>query len=760
MERHDPFDFPHPLPPGACAVGPAGWQPEHVGTGGPCGVAVRLADLGAVAPDGGPAAGLLLLHGDHLRAAEAPDELALALQDLRQRCPDLLPVLLFRELTATTCCELFRAGLFDALEVPVTADAWARASRRLEARLTQLRRNGELRRGAAETTQRLHAHRRQLRAQAAEVAEELLQAQRELEEANRKLTAHMAQISLLYQFGRELSTAPNWDATLRTLLEKLAGFVGSAGAALVLRSAPGGACTPRQTYRWEEGTWDRVLVRLEKQLGEDLADRLLAPGIYQLSGAEEATAKPRGLLALPLEHQGQQLGYLLLLDRPARSADEHVNHLPFLQAVQVIMSEEVAAAQMLDRMREIGTFNARVLETVRSGIWVMDEEARTVYCNRAARGLLTGVDPPPAERWEPDFAVGRGREERARFNPHAGTEAGGDAPELFLDGRLILDDVAGPPFARLLARSDAPFLGEGRILRPGGEAIPVMLVTSLMPGRGPGERWLVVVAEDLREAKKLEAERIRADRLESLVEMSATLAHEIRNPLTGLSAQAELLAEQLPAGDKRQRYIEVITGEVERINATINRLLNFVRPYEPQLREEQLPELARDCLELVRPRAEARGIGLHSRLDPAGEAPASWTQELDGAQIKQVLLNLLLNAVDASPAGGRIDLCLRQSAGIALADRHRGTSQLTSGTVLEIWDDGPGFAEADHEKLFRPFYTTKSSGTGLGLSICRKIVTAHGGEIHAGRQEARTVFRVLLPRARESGAPRRRQEAS
>jgi signal transduction histidine kinase len=257
------------------------------------------------------------------------------------------------------------------------------------------------------------------------------------------------------------------------------------------------------------------------------------------------------------------------------------------------------------------------------------------------------------------------------------------------------------------------------------------------------------VAEDLRETRKLEAERLRSEQLEGLVEMSATLAHEIRNPLMGLSAQAELLADQLPPDDKRSRYIDVITSEVDRINATITRMLNFVRPYEPDYSLKSVRELCRDALDLTEIRAEAKAVSLDFRDPSPDENSTDVEIEMDAGQIKQVLLNLLINAVDAAPENGQVVLRVISTEQLEWEDPTGGTRRAGPGIIIEILDDGPGFKEGDLARIFRPFYTTKSSGTGLGLAICHKIVAAHDGQIKAGRENDQTCFRVQLPRVRE-----------
>jgi signal transduction histidine kinase len=747
-----PIELPDPLPDETFLVGPTGWRVAGRPLAATLEEAFRLLGPAAAGRDIAPdeltdaPAPLVILDGTCLAPGDRAGELATTLAGLLRQRPDAAVVLLFRDLDADACACLFRAGLFDALAVPVEAARWSETIGRLDARREQGSRISAVRRQGEETSRRLHAHRRQLQDEVSRVGDELIASQRRLELVNRELTDHMSQLALLYRFGRELSSARNWDAALSGLLESLARFVGARGAALVLRAAPGAPYAPRQTYAWEEARWDRILIRLDERVAHTIADRLPIPGVYHLDRDLPADGPPqRAITALPLEHQGARLGYLLLLDGPLLADEAAARRAPFLQAVQVILSEEVAGAQMLDRIRELGVFNARVLDTVRSGIWVMDEQARTVYCNRHGREL---IGAPVAEA--PDgagTAIGRGRVESAApdtlrdWLPHGDT-----LPELFLDGRLRLGGLEGVPFARLMAPAAPPYQGEGQILRDAGETIPVLVQASTMPGRRSGERWLVLVLEDLREAKRLEAERIRADSLEGMVEMSAALAHEIRNPLMGLSAQAELLADQLPAGDSRKRYLDVITGEVDRINSTITRLLQFVRPYEPRLGAADLSGLARDCLLLLEPKAAERRVRLELRLEPATAAPDTWTQQVDAGQLKQVILNLLLNALDASPAGGGIDLVLRREARLELRDAHSGSGQIRPGLALEVRDEGAGFAPRDAERLFRPFYTTKSAGTGLGLSICRKIVAAHGGEIHAIRADHTTVLRVLLPR--------------
>ncbi len=748
------FDVPRPWPADAVWLGPSGW-PGADPAPAPGGAAHTdpAAALGwlrtAVAADL-TRSRLVIIHQDAFAGHDGADRFADWLDAVSALRAPLLPVLLHGDLPAPQLVDFFRAGLFDAMAVPVARAAWVNMLIRAEKQIEKRHQGRLLLASAGHTRETLRKLQKEL-AQEQETPAELLQARDSLQTANRQLSDAMAELSLLYRFGRELSAASNWDAVLREILSSLTGFIGAGGAALVLRAAAGGTYSPRQTWQWEESAWDKVLVNLQDQVDAAVAESILAPGVFRVEpGQGPGGSTGQRLIALPLEHNDVRLGYLLLLfvSPEARDAVSR-RYLPFLQTVRVVLAEEIAGAQHSDRVREVGAFNARVLQTVSSAIWVTDERGRTVYCNRAGQEMLTGQVFDETTPEEFLFRVGRGR--GATPDPAPGL------PELFLDARLALPGEGGPVLTLLREASDGGFQGEGEIRRDDGAAIPVQLQTSFMPGRLPGEQWLVVVAEDLRPARRLESERLRAGRLQTLVEMSATLAHEIRNPLAGLSAQAELLAAQLPDGDPRGRYLDVITREVERINETITRMLNYVRPYEPALGECRLWEAARDAIDLVRPRAAAATVALALDAGDAADPDTAFALKADAGQLKQVLLNLLLNAIDAAPSGGHVTLALERHEQCDLPDARSGSHRWGAGVSLEVRDDGPGFREGDAARLFQPFFTTKSSGTGLGLSLCQKIVDAHGGEIRAERRENQTVFRVILP-ADPSAVLRQKQE--
>lgn len=235
-------------------------------------------------------------------------------------------------------------------------------------------------------------------------------------------------------------------------------------------------------------------------------------------------------------------------------------------------------------------------------------------------------------------------------------------------------------------------------------------------------------------------ERMRErDRLAALGEMAAGLAHEIRNPLGAIKGAAQYLAPA-QVGDDDGEILQVIIDEVDRLNAVVTQFLDYARPVKPNVVPVDVNEVVDRTVKLLQVDLD-ESIAIELQLDPARPMAMS-----DPEQLKQVLVNLVQNAVQAMPAGGRITLSTGSShddpAGFHLSGRS------TDFVEIRVKDTGPGLPEEHREHIFVPFFTTKKGGTGLGLAISQRIIRSHGGTISAqSRPGEGAEFLIRLPAA-------------
>ncbi len=221
---------------------------------------------------------------------------------------------------------------------------------------------------------------------------------------------------------------------------------------------------------------------------------------------------------------------------------------------------------------------------------------------------------------------------------------------------------------------------------------------------------------------------ITADRLASVGMMAASMAHEINNPLTTIKVLIHSLRQRAASNKALETDINIVLSEIDKIKALVLRFLQFARPRDPEFTEVELDEILSRIAGLIRHQAQSHGILIFEKYDT--DLGPVWA---DSSQIGQMFLNILLNAIDATPPGGEVHV----STSVADAGRARVT----------IWNSGPPLPNEIKEQIFEPFFSTKTTGTGLGLSIARTIIDKHGGEIYAeGHDDDGTTFTMLLRR--------------
>ena len=249
----------------------------------------------------------------------------------------------------------------------------------------------------------------------------------------------------------------------------------------------------------------------------------------------------------------------------------------------------------------------------------------------------------------------------------------------------------------------------------------------------------VMFFKDLTQVEQLEERERLRDRLASLGEMAAGIAHELKNPLAGIEVMAGLLRRQVPESPDAQSLLADIISESKLANAIVVEMLEFVRPIRLQVERTDVADILHQAITLAETKARRGDISV--TVDLAEDLPAI---ESDYHQLCQVFTNLLTNAFEALDGRGVIAI----TATVATLEEvfTRDEQSATQIVVVDVADNGPGVPPDLTDKIFTPFFTTKPQGSGLGLAIVRKIVDAHDGRIDVSSSpETGTRFRITLP---------------
>lgn len=394
--------------------------------------------------------------------------------------------------------------------------------------------------------------------------------------------------------------------------------------------------------------------------------------------------------------------------------------------------DELGLRTVLKRLERERRFLETIFNTIEDGVLVADESGRILYLNQAVIRLL-GM--------QGDTAVGQSV---ARYLPD-------------LDWRKITarDRAGGRGVSRHEFEVSYP---RPRFLS---------LYVAPLDGEASGSSGVALILHDATEARQQTFQAIESERIQALTLLAASVAHEIGNPLNALHIHLQLLerevkklkttvapvvvaapkrsllsrrpksaspapASAMPSAEctetvgRLEKYLGVAKGEITRLDYIVTQFLQAIRPTQPQLVPGSLNDVVRETIDLLRPEIENRGVTLREKLvSPLPFAP------FDPAQIKQVLVNLIKNALQAMTKGGVLTLQTEAAA---------------EGVWVAVADTGGGIPEEQLNRIFEPFYTTKKKGTGLGLMIVQRIVREHGGRIDLESRVGRgTVFRIWLP---------------
>ncbi|HEX2056717.1 MAG TPA: ATP-binding protein [Nitrospiraceae bacterium] len=352
-------------------------------------------------------------------------------------------------------------------------------------------------------------------------------------------------------------------------------------------------------------------------------------------------------------------------------------------------------------------FHESIVQSISSGVFTTDEAGRITSFNPAAQEA-TGYHVDQV----------RGRSWREVFNWHPDEASGEEALMSIASVRFEVECTRADGSRLILGMTVSPFHEQGK------------------------QTGLVGVFKDLTQIRDLEEEMRRREWLATLGEMSAGMAHEIRNPLGALAGAMQMLRADVRGDDTSRRLMDIAIREAKRLDNIITEFLQYARPPTLHRREHDLNKVLAEALDLIQHEARRRDhitMTISMAKDPL-------VAQVDQDQLKQVFWNLATNAFDAMSAGGRLTIATGMRQVDVMGAR-------TDVMEVSFHDTGEGIPKQNFDKIFLPFFTTKKEGSGLGLAQVHRIVDLHGGWVKVESEVGLgSKFIVCLPRAAEAGA--------
>ncbi|HID40150.1 MAG TPA: PAS domain-containing protein [Calditrichaeota bacterium] len=357
-------------------------------------------------------------------------------------------------------------------------------------------------------------------------------------------------------------------------------------------------------------------------------------------------------------------------------------------------------------LEKVYAFHRDLIQNMSGSLIALDENGKIIFMNRSALNALGYNYNEVMEKPLPEFFADR------------------------IEGDKIISRILEEKF---LYESK-----ETHLLTKKGEIIPIGFSTSYLEEGPNGNTTSVIFSfRNITQIINLRKQIERMERLATLGELSTGIAHEIRNPLAGIKTSAQVLEESFSPADFRSQLVARIVKEIDRSNELLKRFFNFAKPSRPRQDLQDIEMIIDGVYLLLAPRFRKKRINF--RTDFASDTPQVYVDE---SQVEQVILNIFLNAIEAMPNGGELFISIDARENIKLQE----DKSEQQAVRVSIRDTGIGIPDIQLEKVFNPFFTTKSDGLGLGLSISNRLLEENGGKMEIESRVGKgTEIRIYLP---------------
>lgn len=519
-----------------------------------------------------------------------------------------------------------------------------------------------------------------------------------------RMRRQVLDLSTLYEFSRRISSSSSLEEALDAILSIVCDIVDVDESAIyaidhehgvmiptAVKCNSGNACklTPQPTSGNSVMSWT---VRERKAV--------VSPDITsdpRFDHVRLSDRPVRSLMSIPLMVQDEAVGVLSV-----HSSSPNLYSEDDVRVLSIIASQSAAIYKELEALAALTSYTDSILSSIAAGVITLDSSGNILTWNRAAEQIVDIRAPQVM-----------GRHYRDVINILNVSEKDKDSTI------AMIQDVE---------RTGEVYQGyKVPYHLSNGEVLYINLSASVLSNNAGDPLGLVIIFEDITKQIQMENDFRRMGELAAVGQLAASIAHELRNPLSSIKGAAQFLQNEYEHEPSIAEFLGIIIEEVNGLSKLTTEFLEYARPMEFDLDYVDLNGVVRKTLQLMN--VHIRESGVSTTEDRGADLPTIYADE---KQLEQVLRNILINALQAMPDGGRIHIRTRAVGGHSVE--------------LSVTDTGMGIPQEKLERIFVPFFTTKTKGTGLGLSVVQKIVENHGGHIEVTSEVGvGTTFRITLP---------------